>query len=195
MCIRDSSGIKRYRSVLYQVGKEQFPNPPTVSGTETYQEHQELLETLGVEIEALGKRLASTACNDSDLGDRWERHQITATHHLGDPQSPVPDSELKLFLAKRIRVMAKMFNDPDKDEIEWKLVDWTNPVDRGRTGEYEGTGKTDYEAVREALRRWSNYYPLRIGNRYPKGSVSYIVPAGVCSKDEIRETFQTNGST
>ncbi len=192
------SGIKRYRTVLYQAGLKQFPNPAVVSGTELYQEHQQLLETLAAEIEALTRRLTSTMPGykgGTDDNAIWERHPITATHHLDDPNASAADSELKLFLAKRIPAVAGTYRLPTSGNMEWRLVDWTNPVDRGRTGEYDGDGTTDYEAVMTAVKVWSNYYILRIGNRYPKGTVSYTIPAGFCSKTEISGTFATSGST
>jgi hypothetical protein len=74
-------------------------------------------------------------------------------------------------------------------ERTWKLVDWTNPINQLTSGVYIGKGATDEEAIRDAIRDWSDG-ENRTGNRYPPGIIEYEIP-----RMDIKGTFPTTGAT
>jgi len=69
---------------------------------------------------------------------------------------------------------------------EWKIVDWTNPMDQRTTGEYAGTGSSPTEALKAAFAEWDS------GNRYPDGAIMYRAD-GLPDVGSIRSSFETDG--
>ena len=70
-------------------------------------------------------------------------------------------------------------------QSEWKIVDWTNPMDQRTTGEYEGTGSSPTEALKAAFAEWDS------DNRYPDGAIMYR--ADLPDVGSIRSSFETDG--
>ncbi|MEZ6233125.1 MAG: hypothetical protein R3B68_02940 [Phycisphaerales bacterium] len=86
----------------------------------------------------------------------------------------------------RLRVVvAKMEGSGHK----WKLIDWTNPLDRTRTGIYEREAASDGAAIIALLDAWDS------GNRYPDGHIRYVVPQQFFEKDKNVGQFETDGSS
>lgn len=71
----------------------------------------------------------------------------------------------------------------------WRLVDWTNPLDRARTGVYEASGDSDAAAIIAVYGAWDS------GNRYPDGKVLRISPAQFFDKDKNYGEMETDGSS
>src|SRR6185369_1121798 len=89
-------------------------------------------------------------------------------------------SRLKVFIAEP--------HGPPVRSYRLKLVDWTNPLDRSRTGEYDAEADSPELALQLLIKAWDS------GNRYPDGSLSYKVPFHVVAK-EVNGTFPTDGSS
>ena len=75
-------------------------------------------------------------------------------------------------------------------EIDWTLVDWTDPTDRARTGVYTGSGKNDVFAIESAINSWDSGFA---GNRYPQGVMKYEVPAYIANGNPLSGSFKTTG--
>lgn len=87
----------------------------------------------------------------------------------------------------RLRVaLAKL---PGGSKPTWKLVDWTNPLDRARTGVYERSAPVDGKAIIDLLEAWDS------GNRYPGGHIRYECPAQFFEKGKHTGQFETDGSS
>ncbi len=98
------------------------------------------------------------------------RHPFTAEHFDAQTQRRTP---LRVFISQ---VAFK----------KWLIVDWTNPLVRGMTGEYPGFGDTPEDAVRSAIDNWNS------NNRYPTGGIVLSIPA-VRDLPAITENFETDG--
>ncbi|HEV2701294.1 MAG TPA: anthrax toxin-like adenylyl cyclase domain-containing protein [Steroidobacteraceae bacterium] len=116
----------------------------------------------------LGSRLKST---EASL-----RCPINAVHLEIQSQT---QSKLNVFIAC-------LSHSPT--EQKWLLVDWTNPVDQHRAGEYEGSGATAEEAIREAVRSWHS------GNSYYDGLISWEVDKRICGQP-LYGKFPTTGAS
>lgn len=71
----------------------------------------------------------------------------------------------------------------------WKLIDWTNPLDRVRTGVYERSGDSDSLAILALYEAWDS------GNRYPDGKILRISPPQFFDKDQNYGEMETDGSS
>lgn len=71
----------------------------------------------------------------------------------------------------------------------WKLIDWTNPLDRVRTGVYTESGDSDYAAIMALYEAWDS------GNRYPDGKILRISPPQFFDKDQNYGSMDTDGSS
>jgi hypothetical protein len=70
----------------------------------------------------------------------------------------------------------------------WVLLDLTNPIDPRLTGEYEGWGATNLEAILDAIGRWD------AANRYPTGVVHLEVDTGAYGV-AFGKRIETDGSS
>jgi hypothetical protein len=71
----------------------------------------------------------------------------------------------------------------------WRLVDWTAPENRAESSESDGEGKSDKEAILDSFGDW-NWWR----SRYPKGSISFEVPARACG-EVLSPEYETDGAT
>jgi hypothetical protein len=131
--------------------------------------HEEQLDGYKKYASALKGRLKST--------EGWARYPIGAVHLETTTQQRSP---LRVFIAEPRTAPIR--------EYQLKLVDWTNPLDRTRTGEYEASGDTPPETLRKLIKAWDS------GNRYPDGSMAYKVPFYVAVTD-MDGQFATDGSS
>jgi hypothetical protein len=105
----------------------------------------------------------------------WAVYKINAVHIEETTQTK---SRLRVVAARK-----------PGDKAVWKLIDWTNPLDRARTGIYEAEGESDGVALQNLIEEWDS------GNRYPPGHIQYVLPPQWFEKDKNRGQFETDGAT
>lgn len=133
---------------------------------QTKEKQDEFADTLA-QLESfrdkLKERLASTK--------NFVRHAFTAEHFDAKTQKR---TALRVFLSQ---VEGK----------RWRIVDWTNPMVRGATGEYDGVGDTPLDAVKDAISDWND------DNRYPDGGITLTIPQ-IRDLPALKANFATDGS-
>lgn len=130
------------------------------------------------EHDALMTRLSTNAQKLADLHSEMAgcfTYKVNAVHIEKASQTK---SRLRVTLAKM-----------PGDTHQWKLIDWTNPLDRVRTGVYEASGDTDTEAIMALYAAWDS------GNRYPDGKILRISPPQFFDKDKNYGEMDTDGSS
>jgi len=157
------SAAERYVQLLKRIEKKH-----PIKDRDAKKEHDELVQGYTAYCEKLADRLTSTG--------GCPRYPIHAVHLEKTTQR---QSRLNIFVSWVGRQGNKQV---------WKLVDWTNPVDRTRTTEATGTGATTEEAIRNAFKDWDER------NRYPDGWIKWEIPARVCGK-AFAGSFTTDGSS
>lgn len=111
----------------------------------------------------LKERLASTR--------NFVRHAFTAEHFDAKTQKR---TALRVFISQ-------------VESKRWRIVDWTNPMVRASTGEYDGLGNTPLEAAQAAISDWDD------DNRYPDGGITFGIPR-IRDLTAITSNFVTDGS-
>jgi hypothetical protein len=162
-------GAKRYARMLSGIGAG-LVFDMSQPGRAALARHERSLEKYQKYVGDLAARLASTS-ND----DEWIRIPVSAVYSPNDRR----ESELNVFLAHR---------RDDGIVKHWKLVDWTHPGDPRLDGEFDGKGKTNFEAAQAAIDAW------KAGSNYPAGTVRYTVPAGVLEAGPRSTFFSTHGA-
>lgn len=143
--------------------------------------HEE--ETLGNELsEQESENLEAQLQNLQNYHDMLEE-RLASTQKQAELRTPfkavhlargtLQETQLRVFLAP----LHKAGETP-----RWVIVDWTNPAVRQTTGEYEGEGSTDEEAIKEAIAVWGGERNLANGNRHCPGWIQYEIPAKICGK-------------
>ncbi|MCA9288587.1 MAG: hypothetical protein KDA05_08380 [Phycisphaerales bacterium] len=105
----------------------------------------------------------------------WAAYKLNAVHIEKTTQTK---SRLRVLLARK-----------PGSACTWKLIDWTNPLDRTKTGIYERTANTDYEAIDSLLAAWDS------GNRYPDGHLKAVKPDQFFRPEHRDWQVATNGSS
>jgi hypothetical protein len=152
-------GVRRYVELLVKIGREHPPSDP-----KKQKQHADTVAQFETYRNRLHERLAST--------QNRRRYPIRAEHFDAVTQE-----------RRALRVFASKL-----DFNHWLIVDWTNPVTRGTTGEYEGRGATPEMALRAALEDWDE------DNRYPDGGIVYSVD-GIPRVPPFAGKFETDGSS
>ncbi len=159
------SATQRYVQLLRDI-EVQYP----IRDAGKKKQHDDLIAGYGAYLSKLEELLAWTK-----LGPRYPIHAV----HLATQTQE--RTTLNVFVS---RVNAGAFGQ------QWRLVDWTNPLDRTRTSRHEGSGATAWEAIAAAIDAWASG-----GNRYASGRLEYAVPGNVAPGEPLAGAFDTSGST
>lgn len=157
--------VRRYIKIL-EDGAKKFP----IRDRDKREKHENRLKELTKYKNELGTLLDGT----------WNKPSfpVYATHLTTTEQRK---TQLRLYIVD----MGEGFGSQ-----QWRLVDWTNPLNQKLRGIYHATGKTDAEAIQAAMTQWATGN----GVRYWPGRMRYEVPARKeTGWKPITGTFKTAG--